>query len=345
MALLRYLKASRATTGAVEISILFLLLSNYAEGQPCIESKPTLAVVDHCPLTAEEWASAAENKHCHALESNQKCVDPHKFVYHCLLNENNVSVEVCAPIWGLSGFCGYYDTTVNRIIMDGKKDCTKIKGNPCPGRFNSTDIFKYPVCYNIFEEERSKCMKGQSSNATFPTHNLTCNKRDDTLLIIILIIVIVIVILILSLAMAYILKRRRRKRHDVRQNDNSVETQPLRNTSAMKREKMRRDIGRFPPYIPECDDSDTLDEDPIDEFQTMDENVSPIDDSGVSNTESNTCSSQSFPENISIKTEFVGDQTNQIHCNANSRNGSSRSKPSTYSGASRGTIPIASGKT
>lgn len=149
----------------------FLLLSNYAEGQPCIESKPTLAVVDHCPLTAEEWASAAENKHCHALESNQKCVDPHKFVYHCLLNENNVSVEVCAPIWGLSGklskkiliynfkptyfkfvfnwvcfllkgFCAYYDTTVNRIIMDGKKDCTKIKGNPCPGRFNSTDIFK-----------------------------------------------------------------------------------------------------------------------------------------------------------------------------------------------------------
>ncbi|XP_078318612.1 uncharacterized protein LOC144620764 [Crassostrea virginica] len=135
----------------------YLLLSNYGEGQVCNESIPTLAVVDHCPITAEDWASSAENKQCNALANKQKCGDPHKFEYHCLLNENNVSVEVCAHTRVLSGYCAYYDTTVGRIVMDGKKDCTKSKENPCPESFDSSDIFKYKMCYNIFEEERCNC--------------------------------------------------------------------------------------------------------------------------------------------------------------------------------------------
>lgn len=81
------------------------LLSESIEGSVCKESLPTIQDVERCPITAEDWVFAAQKKQCDAIASTQKCVsDSEQFVYHCLVNEKqNGYVEVCAPIWILTG--------------------------------------------------------------------------------------------------------------------------------------------------------------------------------------------------------------------------------------------------
>lgn len=70
----------------------------------CNESLPTVQKVTHCPRNPAELQLAVERKRCDALANIQTCVDPKKFVYHCLVNQQNDGfVEVCAPEWILAG--------------------------------------------------------------------------------------------------------------------------------------------------------------------------------------------------------------------------------------------------
>lgn len=81
------------------------LFSENVEGSVCKESLPTIRDVKNCPITVEDQVFAAQKKQCDAIASTQKCVsNSEKFVYHCLVNEKqNGFVEVCAPIWILTG--------------------------------------------------------------------------------------------------------------------------------------------------------------------------------------------------------------------------------------------------
>lgn len=79
-------------------------VSYKAVANPCPASIPTLVEVPRCPRDKSEWDQAASRKQCHKIAAIQKCTDPEKFVYHCLLNEwTNGTVEICAPTWFLSG--------------------------------------------------------------------------------------------------------------------------------------------------------------------------------------------------------------------------------------------------
>ena len=81
-----------------------LLLPSLAEGQQCNQTLPTVHEVDRCPVSASEWRDAVKRKRCDTLANTQNCSEPEKFVYHCLVNEkNNGLVEVCAPVWVLTG--------------------------------------------------------------------------------------------------------------------------------------------------------------------------------------------------------------------------------------------------
>lgn len=92
------------------------LLQSLAEGNLCDQSLPTIHEVDRCPITEWEWARAAKRKRCDTLASAQKCSDPEKFAYHCLVNEkNNGLVEVCAPVWVLTGKSVYYNTILDNL--------------------------------------------------------------------------------------------------------------------------------------------------------------------------------------------------------------------------------------
>lgn len=152
-----------------------IFLINTLGADVCIESLPTVQKVPDCPRNFTELQLAVKRKRCDALANIQTCVDPKKFVYHCLVNQQNDGfVEVCAPEWILAGFCGYYDTVLDKIAPNVNKDCTK-SAYPCPGVFNSSDTYKYQVCYEVREKEQGiqiRDKKEQAHTSTSTNHVL-----------------------------------------------------------------------------------------------------------------------------------------------------------------------------
>lgn len=59
-------------------------------------------------------------------------------------NINNRITIANVPL--LKGFCGYYDTVLDRIAPNVNKDCTK-SAYPCPGVFNSSETYKCKFCF------------------------------------------------------------------------------------------------------------------------------------------------------------------------------------------------------
>lgn len=150
-----------------------IFLINTLGADVCNESLPTVQKVTDCPRNPAELHLAVKRKRCDALANKQTCVDPNKFVYHCLVNQQTDGfVEVCAPEWILAGFCGYYDTVLDKIVTNVKKDCTK-SAYPCPGVFNSSDTYKYQVCYEVRKKEQGIQIfdeKGQAYTSTSTNH-------------------------------------------------------------------------------------------------------------------------------------------------------------------------------
>ncbi|XP_078330783.1 uncharacterized protein LOC144624725 isoform X2 [Crassostrea virginica] len=190
---------------------LWLFLKR-VEADVCIESLPTLRKVEMCPITAEDWGLAAQKKRCNVIASSQKCVsNSDEFVYHCLVNEKqNGFVDVCAPKWILTGFCGFYDTNNGRIYNDVKKDCSMFDKSPCPSRFNSSDIFKYPGCYEIRKENK------KDSSLAFAEQYFPWIKSNSIVSIISLILLILFMIVLLAFALYY---RKSRNKNEEDPND------------------------------------------------------------------------------------------------------------------------------
>ncbi|XP_062617425.1 uncharacterized protein LOC134279086 [Saccostrea cucullata] len=133
------------------------------ETKQCVESLPTVREVVNCPATEDEWNVAVQRKRCDAIAIIQKCVNPSELEYHCLVNHwSNETVEVCAPRWILTGYCGYYDTSINRIFNNVNEDCTKFK-NPCPSRYKASESYKYQECYRIKNTQKSQEEKSKNS--------------------------------------------------------------------------------------------------------------------------------------------------------------------------------------
>lgn len=55
-------------------------------------------------------------------------------------------LEVCAPMYYMSGYCARFSEVHKRIINDPGLDCTKFDP-PCPARFQSNESYKYQACY------------------------------------------------------------------------------------------------------------------------------------------------------------------------------------------------------
>lgn len=68
-----------------------------SKGEQCSASLPTVRVVQTCPQNEAELSRAQQQKKCEHLAKYQKCTQPDKFKYHCLLNAfSNETIEVCA---------------------------------------------------------------------------------------------------------------------------------------------------------------------------------------------------------------------------------------------------------
>ncbi|XP_078312440.1 uncharacterized protein LOC111132199 isoform X4 [Crassostrea virginica] len=130
------------------IFIISLPLSLNSPGwTPCPISIPTVSFVSRCPSNALEWTTAAGKKNCKALEQHQNCSSDGSFEYHCVLNLDGTKLmEVCAPIWYMSGFCARFSLADQKIVNDPGLDCTRVEPL-CPTRFPSNDSYKYQMCY------------------------------------------------------------------------------------------------------------------------------------------------------------------------------------------------------
>lgn len=74
--------------------------------------------VKFCPITKQEWETAAKRKHCDKTAAQQTCSDAKKFVYHCVINGfQDETLEVCAPQKLITGTCVLIDLHfVNCIV-------------------------------------------------------------------------------------------------------------------------------------------------------------------------------------------------------------------------------------
>ncbi|XP_078339125.1 uncharacterized protein LOC144627101 isoform X2 [Crassostrea virginica] len=151
----RTMNSSRYTT----VSVFFLFLSLKASYGlfSCLQSAPTIAFVDHCPRNKAEWDRAAERKNCHSMATRQNCTDAAKFQYHCLMNSHrNETLEVCAPIFYLQGYCPVYNIGTKEIMENYQPgyECLKFSGTEqCPSRYPSSDAYKYLQCYKTHSKD------------------------------------------------------------------------------------------------------------------------------------------------------------------------------------------------
>lgn len=64
----------------------------------CPEAVKSVIKVESCPTNNQEWENAAKLKNCKITAAQQKCSNPNKFVYHCVIDGfESETLEVCAP--------------------------------------------------------------------------------------------------------------------------------------------------------------------------------------------------------------------------------------------------------
>ncbi|XP_056007061.1 uncharacterized protein LOC125665779 isoform X2 [Ostrea edulis] len=130
----------------VHSAIVFLYLTYYitmVNSGLCPSPKETVSYVPSCPRTQQEWKMRAQIKNC--LHVFQQCSNPHLYVYHCVINSYvNATIEVCAPgAYIIGQHCVEFNILGDVIQENQYASCAPF----CPFSYNSTDAFKYQVCY------------------------------------------------------------------------------------------------------------------------------------------------------------------------------------------------------
>lgn len=112
----------------------------------CLESIPTIAVVNRCPKDISEWIKSKSRKQCHLVHQN--CTTLERFEYHCLPDKYHESfIEVCAPRKNIvGGHCPFYDEEENSVAINLYQSC-KEHTTPCPDLYNSNVAYRYQECY------------------------------------------------------------------------------------------------------------------------------------------------------------------------------------------------------
>ncbi|XP_062567888.1 uncharacterized protein LOC134230125 isoform X2 [Saccostrea cucullata] len=104
--------------------------------------------VTSCPKSIKAWREREHLKGCYVPQNTCAGFGSSSltFVYHCLPNEFlNATFEVCMPATYILGRrCAEYNVHGRVIQPSLENHC-----ETCPVRYISTDIYKYPSCYDI----------------------------------------------------------------------------------------------------------------------------------------------------------------------------------------------------
>ncbi|XP_048767895.2 uncharacterized protein LOC125674697 isoform X3 [Ostrea edulis] len=124
--------------------VIFQILGVTGFEIPCNLSTSTIEIVEQCPTDKQTYVEAAARKNCSAIDNSCD-----SFVYHCVFNVwRNATLEVCAPWLIIVGqVCAEYSEGF-MSIRETEVSCRNFS-KPCPTRYNSTDQYEYPECYDI----------------------------------------------------------------------------------------------------------------------------------------------------------------------------------------------------
>ncbi|XP_062574683.1 uncharacterized protein LOC134236523 [Saccostrea cucullata] len=107
-------------------------LNMLCEGISFPASLPTITYVTSCPVNKESWDKAAKLKKCDMLNNY---TSSYKYEYHCVLNKEVTKLlEVCVPVWFLTGNCARYSIRDAKIWNSQDTECLTFS-KPCPIRY------------------------------------------------------------------------------------------------------------------------------------------------------------------------------------------------------------------
>lgn len=120
-----------------------------------------LEEVPSCPATTEEWEVAERKKNC----GSQKIEANVLLKYHCLLNHwRNTTYELCGEGKLLNGYrCPEFNEKGSQIQENWITKCDKADP-PCPFKWNSKDVFKYPNCIRLNETQIKRKLDTDDTN-------------------------------------------------------------------------------------------------------------------------------------------------------------------------------------
>lgn len=167
----------------------------------CLESIPTITVVNRCPKDITEWIKSKSRKQCHL--ANQNCTTLERFEYHCLPDKYHESfMEVCAPRKNIvGGHCPFYDEEKNSVAMNLYQSC-KEHTTPCPDLYNSNVAYRYQECYT-----------GALKRTKDDNNERTLSKMVSVSTFVLQILISIIQFLIL-IAVVYFIKKHKRRSND-----------------------------------------------------------------------------------------------------------------------------------
>ncbi|XP_062601009.1 uncharacterized protein LOC134262652 [Saccostrea cucullata] len=118
-----------------------------------------------CPATKNLWTASAIRKNCSKTPPNCNPLVPMK--YHCLINAwRNSTFELCSHDTEIIGFsCAEYNEGGTLIQPNFENKCKNFL-EPCPFKYNSSQGYLYPQCYELLSEELEGAEISPVSNET-----------------------------------------------------------------------------------------------------------------------------------------------------------------------------------
>nr|XP_022292883.1 uncharacterized protein LOC111103733 [Crassostrea virginica] len=204
----------------------------------CPWSRETVQEVYFCPTNQSAVEVRKKIKNCEKLANQQNCTDPKKFSYHCLMNDKrNALVEVCAPVYFISGYCAEYNTVGERIHPHYHLKCSDVIP-PCGSRYISTDAYLYEGCYAAVKREETGTVSSTVDMTTTATQSNQEIKPEAIAGITSVLLVAIVVVLCFIL----ICLRRKRKKQKSKNEEEMSLMSKTENTDELRKEDYEKTL-------------------------------------------------------------------------------------------------------
>ncbi|XP_056014826.1 uncharacterized protein LOC130052809 isoform X1 [Ostrea edulis] len=150
---------------AISFTIIFILSKLNGNtcnvyNTTCLASCPTIKRVHACPVNDEEKKEREKRMACEKI--TQTCSEPHRFKYHCIIDERGDLMEICAPMVCILGqYCAEFNLGGGLVQEHFDRNCTS-----CPFKYDSSTLYRHPECFphSKYSNTRSKRTKPRHSS-------------------------------------------------------------------------------------------------------------------------------------------------------------------------------------